>query len=551
MRERSGETETEIKMESAESFESDIIKLTEAETVKSISEPKRDRDFLTEEQEEMFVLDSSAEKKLMGVLDNNVEMLSVAAFKKYILDNSEDFGMEKEYVDNLSEEQVRNIMEGDRDKAIDVASRDPRYVEAIHLREMLREAKGNLNCDEKLVLFKRIDGRMIKNSVLLQELREKLWEAMEGEKIDDRVMQMMQKDGFYRKREGQAKKESECYRTAELIKALEVERSQIFERVDLEYAECRQITNFRAERLIIKEKIEEIKKKTGWDLSEENIVALFREGYDLVRLDPCENISGRLFKGFRKFKIDGKEVSLKELQSVSQKKSPAVVEEINSYMKKGGENWDSKFKETRERIIEDLLKEIPRESVERVYEKYKKIRFINEEFELEIKQNIKNRQTYPEVALEGRGELVKGVGDLYNYCKSVKDFEDIIGELHDQQLKDFIMNKNLSELNKERKGRKLSWYETFFDLTAEFLLSQKNLKRIIQEMIKIDKSIISDDLMRPLIKRVSLNEGQKEEILGKLHYMGEDARIRLLGVIKDVFIIEKRKNDAIRKVEKL
>ena len=67
----------------------------------------------------------------------------------------------------------------------------------------------------------------------------------------------------------------------------------------------------------------------------------------------------------------------------------------------------------------------------------------------------------------------------------------------------------------------------------------------------MDKSIISDNSIRSLIEVAPLNKNQKEKILEDLPYMDEDARIWLLDAIKDIFIIEDRKNAAIKELKKL
>lgn len=472
MKRRTGETE--VKMESAESFEGEVIESIEAETVKSISKPERDRDFLTEEQREKFVLDSSAEKKLMGSLDNAVESASIAAFKKYISDNPEYFGRKKENVGNLSEEQVRDIMEGDRGKVSEVASRDPIYVEMINLRDMLKDTKGNLNYDEKFMFFKRIDSTMIKDPVLLKDLREKLWEAKEGEKIDDKTVKMMMENGLAENREKHVEEKVKEYKNKELMKAMGIEKSQIIERINLEKAKGQKISDSEAKNLIIKEKKKEIEGKTSLNLSDENIIALFKEGYDLAKLELSGNIFSRALS--LKFKIEGKEVSIKELKSVSKEKSSAVVEDLSNYAKKESENWDSKLKETREKIIGDSLKEIPAESAKRVYEKYKKIRLFDAAVDSKIETNKKNKKIFSEMYGDRLEELGKIADNLYD-CDNLKEFKGIIGGLHDNKLEKFIMNKNLTKMAKEQGGRKRFWFEIFFNLIAEFVSSQKSSKK--------------------------------------------------------------------------
>ncbi len=67
----------------------------------------------------------------------------------------------------------------------------------------------------------------------------------------------------------------------------------------------------------------------------------------------------------------------------------------------------------------------------------------------------------------------------------------------------------------------------------------------------MDKSVISDKSIRSLVERAPLDKEQKEKIIGDLPYMDEDARIFLLDAIKDIFIIEERKEEAIEKVKEL
>ena len=106
---------------------------------------------------------------------------------------------------------------------------------------------------------------------------------------------------------------AETYR-AENVEAMRVKRSQITERIDLEKAKGRKISDSEVKNLIIKEKREGIKKKTGLGLNYENIITLSKEGYDLVKLKPSGNIFPRALS--LKFKIESKEVSIKELRSV-------------------------------------------------------------------------------------------------------------------------------------------------------------------------------------------------------------------------------------------
>ncbi len=67
----------------------------------------------------------------------------------------------------------------------------------------------------------------------------------------------------------------------------------------------------------------------------------------------------------------------------------------------------------------------------------------------------------------------------------------------------------------------------------------------------MDKSVISDKSIRSLVEMAPLDKEQKEKIIGDLPYMDEDARIFLLDAIKDIFIIEGRKEEAIEKVKEL
>jgi len=66
-----------------------------------------------------------------------------------------------------------------------------------------------------------------------------------------------------------------------------------------------------------------------------------------------------------------------------------------------------------------------------------------------------------------------------------------------------------------------------------------------------DKSIISDGSIQSLIEVTPLDEEQKKKILEDLPYMDEEARIFLLGAIRDIFIIEEEKQKAIQRAKEL
>ncbi len=66
----------------------------------------------------------------------------------------------------------------------------------------------------------------------------------------------------------------------------------------------------------------------------------------------------------------------------------------------------------------------------------------------------------------------------------------------------------------------------------------------------MDKSILSNQTLEDLVKKMPLEEEQKSRLISDIPYMDENDRIDLLDIIKDIFIIEEDKKETIRKIKK-
>lgn len=458
--------EIETKEEKEFSFEEGPGETVEVEAVKVMSKKERDNNFLSEEQREKFILDPSAEKKLMGSLEKSVVDAKVEAFRNHIINNPETFGKGKNEAETLSELQVRHIMEGYSDEVIEIASRDPRYAEMMHLREMLREASGDMNYDEKLMFFKRIDKGVVKDPALLRELQIKLWEAKEGENFDKTAFE---KIGLGEK-EDHIKERVEEYRTNELLKAMGIGSEKIDERKELEKEKGKDLSDDEVKKIMIQETGEDIKKRTGSEWTDEEIMALTAKGYDLNQAQSVGFI-------LKKIKIGDNLISLKELKAVADEEKGFVTDGIKKETEKAEKEWDSKMIETKDNIIKEALEEIPEESAKRVYDKYKKIRLFSATVESKIEKNKENNEIFSEMYGDRADELGEITDELYD-CDSVAEFKKIVGKLHGDGLKDYVLSQNLAELAKKKKGQKRFWFERFFDLTVDFLATeQKGVKK--------------------------------------------------------------------------
>ena len=470
----SGDSETnENTLEREALFEKDnSLDPVDAERVKMLmTEKERNMEYLTEEQRERFVLDYEANKKLMGVFNNAIVEERVRAFRQYLLDNPEYVGKTKEGIQGLSEELIRDMMEGDKDKVIEIASQSVKYAELMHLKKTLEEAEGNLNYNEKMMFLYWINKnqKVVEDPALLKELKVKLWEAKEGEKIDDKAREMMEKKGFVSERDKYTREKVEDYKTSQLIEAMWIK-----EEID----EIRRDGNIpeeeKTERIkeVIEEKKKEIKKTTGMDWSDGEIIALSKQGCDFT---PAKWQFTDFFTKKFEIKVEDKikRVSLEELKKIGKKESLLVVGDLANHEKEAGEEWDSKFESIKEEIIEGACNEIPHKSVERVYEKYKRIRLFDKEIASRIKNDKEKGRKLSELFGNKKVEMGKIASELYDCDNDDAGFDAIIRQLPEKDLfRTFIEEKRgKGEALFPKKGKRRHWFG-FLDLLFEYIGGQ-------------------------------------------------------------------------------
>lgn len=427
---------------------------------------------------EMYILNSEDAKELMGVFDNHFMATKIAVFREHMLTDPGYFGRNEKSVRNLSEEQILEVMVENKKKANELARGDDRCLEAFYLREILKGAKGNLNHNEKLMIFNRLDDDIVKNPALLEKLQEKLWNVREGKKIDDEAIKIIKDDGFAENREKHVEEKVKAYRTEKLVEVLGIEQSQIDGRIKAEKEKegGREISDSEAKSLIIEEKREEIKKRADFiSLSDEGIMALSKMGYDLAKMESPRGISG-IFRDFKK--KDGEEVPRGIVELDVREGLLAVADDLSSYAKKEGENWDTEFKKTKKKIIKDALEEIPEASAIRIYEEQKMARFFNSEIEGKIKEKKERGQTCSETFSGGFEDLGKAVANILG-CKNLEDFQKITEGFQSEDLKKFAAERGPELVNKIKEGKEggnLFWFEILFLLIAGLLSSQKSLE---------------------------------------------------------------------------
>ncbi len=65
----------------------------------------------------------------------------------------------------------------------------------------------------------------------------------------------------------------------------------------------------------------------------------------------------------------------------------------------------------------------------------------------------------------------------------------------------------------------------------------------------MDKTIISDGSLQSFINRAPISEEDRFKLLKDLPYMDEESRIFLLKALKEIFIIEENKEEAIKRIK--
>ncbi len=454
------------------SFEdSEERKQEEIEMTKEITKNRGESQFLSKEERKVFVLDESVGRELRGVLENRIDETRLEAFKKHMKENADSFGKKRENIERMSDLQVKHIMESRADEVTNIASKNPRYSEAVHLADILNKSRENLTYDEKLMFFKRIDSGIVDDPELLKKLQRGLWNAKEGEKISEKAIEKVEELKQKKEHDEYVREELNNYKFEELSQAIGITEDEIKEKRN-ENEEANLLSDNEIRAIIIEEKKEKIKKNTGLEWSDEEIIALANKGCRLSKFSP-QKIFGINFS--KKIKIEENKVPLEKAKEIAKREEGEIIEDFNKKLLEIQKEWeDFKIEEVKDTIIKESMDEIPEESAKRIYEKYKSRKLANFYLKREIKKDEKLRKKFKgefgdksknladvveELAVDGIGGNDYGEGD----------FKRILSRLESESLEDYI-KKNLGETAKNKgENQRYFWLAKLFEFMFSYL----------------------------------------------------------------------------------
>jgi hypothetical protein len=430
--EKGAEKEEEEEEETKEEQEPGLEEKIEEEEIKKTNTYKSEiyeRFF----DKEKFGLTEDIIKSSQGILEEQMKDVLVEDAKNWLKerveDNPDDYpALEGQNIDKFNESRIMDLVESEKGFWTQMNKENKEWQDITNLRESIKYFGEKIPPDIKAALIKRLSSD--------DPIREKLWEKLTGENLDEKA-----KDEA-----GIGDKEvyiSDEIRITDTKNEIDffVKNKLLGISSEISYAEWKEgLKNFdEKERNIamnkmkeqekeqekkmkaIKESIKKAYPKKMMTEEDEKILALMSEGYDIENI----KLKGLFSKKVELQKIDGtkEEKGYKEfLKFVDDK-----VEEYNTDLEKEAkkelsQEWTEKIDAQKVVVVEKETKKAPEEAIESCYQKMARdtaARFLEKTVNKDPKRKAKIEKEF------GKG---KREGIKENISKTIKSQEKLEGD---------------------------------------------------------------------------------------------------------------------------
>lgn len=160
-----------------------------------------------------------------------------------------------------------------------------------------------------------------------------------------------------------------------------------------------------------------------------------------------------------------------------------------------------------------------------------------------------------EVAIKDYGDFVKKAGE--NYIKNIKsrarkELEDAWDRERDEKI-NVEIEKRVDELAKYSKAAEIG-IKKIYQKAREKMIAEYIKKRVEKSLrivgkIKLLPKKLSDNNFKKPIRGLDFLAEQKRFLLDELPQLDEQERLELLDTLKDVYLLNKEENQAIKKIK--